>query len=187
MPEDYASKAQKKRKAATRNNVRKAPARPKARWPWLASGFVLGIMTVVLFQRWDNPQQDIVQTIDDFAGKDAPKSIKPRFDFYRALRDAEVIAPDVEQNPVRGSHTNGDIFLLQVGSFRDTRDADSLRARLLLLNLDAHVEAASGASSGTWHRVIVGPFISQSKLAKARSTLLQNGIDNLVLKRKDDS
>ena len=187
MPRNYAKSTPRKRQSAAQGNTRKTVAKPSARWPWLISGFLLGISVMLMFQRWENPEQDIAQAIDDIAGSDSAESLKPRFDFYTLLRESEVIVPNIEQSPERGSQQNGEIFMLQAGSFRNTSDADSLRARLLLLNLDARVEAASSRTAGTWHRVIVGPFQSRSKLAGARATLLQNGIDNLMLKRMKDN
>lgn len=185
MAKDYANKPLKNRKTATRIKARKPLAKASPRWQWLLGGFTLGILTMVLVQGWENPQQDIAQTIDSIVtNKDTPP-VKPRFDFYTLLPEAEVTIPNMEQSPVRGSQRNGDIFMLQAGSFRNSSDADSLRARLLLLNLDAHVEAATSQSAGTWHRVIVGPFKSRSQLANARATLLQKGIDNLVLKGRE--
>ncbi|HEB27732.1 MAG TPA: hypothetical protein ENI05_08140 [Porticoccus sp.] len=35
-----------------------------------------------------------------------------------------------------------------------------------------------------WHRVLVGPYSDWSELADARSRLSNNGIDSLLLKRK---
>ncbi len=71
-----------------------------------------------------------------------------------------------------------------MGSFKQIKDAERVRAELILLNLDARVEAAKGRGSDTWHRVLVGPFQNRSKLAKARSTLVSNRFDTLLLKRK---
>ena len=194
MPRDYANSSPKKRKPSARSkastrasNTRKPVAKSSPRWPWMLGGFILGVLTMISIQRWENPQQDIAQTIDDIVGGEDLASLKPRFDFYTLLPEDKVTLPDTELSPVRGSlssRESSDIFMLQAGSFRNTADADSLRIRLLLLNLDAHIEAATSQSAGTWHRVIVGPFTSQSKLAGARAILLQNGIDNLVLKGK---
>lgn len=185
MASDYANKPGKKRKAAVRKTKR-APAAPLAtrRWPWLLVGFVAGILTMASIQHWDNPANDISRALDEITGAEPSENVEPRFDFYTLLPESEVVVPEAERSPLRGSSASDEIFLLQAGSFRSTQDADSLRARLLLLNLNAHIEATTSQSSGTWHRVVVGPFNSRSKLAGARATLLQNGIDNLVLKRK---
>lgn len=185
MASDYANTAGKKRKAAVRKTKRTPVASPATgRWPWLFVGFLAGILTMASIQHWDNPASDISRALDEITGAEPSEKVEPRFDFYTLLPESEVIVPETERSPLRGSGNPDEIYLLQAGSFRSTRDADSLRARLLLLNLDAHIEATTSQSTGTWHRVVVGPFHSRSKLAGARATLLQNGIDNLVLKRK---
>ena len=74
--------------------------------------------------------------------------------------------------------------MLQAGSFKHAEDADRLRAKLILLGLDTKVEAVSGKGKGTWHRVQVGPFKSRSRLSKARNTLIAQGIETLLLKKK---
>ena len=109
---------------------------------------------------------------------------KPRFDFYTLLKESEVFVPEVEESPQNQAPSEQYHYLLQAGSFRRYADADGLRAQLLLLNLDAAVETTGAKPGETWHRVLVGPFISRSKAANARAALLQNGIDNLLLKRK---
>ncbi len=193
MSRDYAKKTDKKasakrsspRKNARTNTRNKAPAQSPA-WLWLFSGFLLGILSMGLIQLWKTPQQDISQVIDEVIGTMPTKNQKPQFEFYDRLRDAEIIVPDSPPDALRKSGAQkgqDEVFILQAGSFKSAKDADSLRASLIFLNLTAHVEKAHSSKGGTWHRVLVGPFESSSKLAHARSTLLQNGIDNLVLKR----
>lgn len=80
---------------------------------------------------------------------------------------------------------NREVYLLQAGSFKSSRDADSMRARLLLLNLSASVQQVSPRPGETWHRVLVGPFTSSSGVSEARAMLARNGIDNILLKRKN--
>jgi cell division protein FtsN len=55
---------------------------------------------------------------------------------------------------------------------------------LLLLNLVVTIEKVKARNGDSWHRVIVGPFKSRSKLAKARSILATHQIDSLLLKRQ---
>jgi len=195
MPTDYAKRSPKKRKPAARGNTRKSPSKRSSHWSWMLAGFAFGVISTLLIQLWQNPQQDIAKAIEKISNNEDTEPQQPRFDFYTLLRDSEVIVPDVEPRPTRTnadtdtdkdkeSQPEKDIFLLQAGSFRDAGDADSLRVRLLLLNLDARVETASIRPGDTWYRVIIGPFKSRSKLAETRTTLLQNGVDNLVLKRK---
>ena len=55
---------------------------------------------------------------------------------------------------------------------------------MLLLNLDAAIEAVTLGSGEVWQRVLVGPFSNMSKVAAARTKLAQNRIDSLLLKRE---
>lgn len=77
-------------------------------------------------------------------------------------------------------------FVLQTGSFRARSDAESLRARLLLLNQKATIESAGAKPGEVWYRVMIGPFASQETLARARSALQQNGVDSIPVRRKKD-
>ncbi len=193
MSRDYANKTRKKSPAKgrsprknTRTNARKQPAKQSPQWLWLLSGFLLGALSMGLFQLWKTPQQDISRVIDEVTGITPTTTPKPQFEFYDQLRDAKIVVPDSPPDALRQSEPDkgqNEVFILQAGSFKNFQDADSLRVNLLLLNLNVQVEKTHSSKGGTWHRVLVGPFESSSKLAHARSTLLQNGIDNLVLKR----
>ncbi|MFT5084484.1 MAG: cell division protein FtsN, partial [Lentisphaeria bacterium] len=77
-----------------------------------------------------------------------------------------------------------DQFILQVASFKSLKDAERVRAELILLNLEAKTETAKVRNGETWHRVLVGPFESHSKLSKARNMLLTNRYEALVLKKQ---
>ena len=120
----------------------------------------------------------------------APKPAKPekkptsdtQFDFFTLLPEREVIVPDEQPRDVASS-TEQYNYILQAGSFKTSKDADRRRAELVLLGLEAKIEAVE-ANGDTWHRVYVGPFTSRSKLSKARSTLISEGIETLLLKRK---
>ncbi len=185
MSRDYA-KTNRKKSSAKRSNIRNNYPAQSPRWLWMLSGFLLGIFFMGLIHLWKTPQQDIGRVIDQVTGITPGTGPKPHFDFYTQLRDAEIIVPDSPPDDLRqASDEKGqnEVFILQAGSFKKLQDADSLRARLLLLNLNTQVEKSQSSKGGIWHRVLVGPFQSHSKLANARSTLLQNGIDNLVLKR----
>ncbi|WP_347331495.1 SPOR domain-containing protein [Marinimicrobium locisalis] len=192
MTRDYA----KKSRPAPRRN------RPKSQvpgWVWLFTGLVLGGFIVFLARLTDvnvpeQPQQTAPEPAPKVAEEPKPEkqdTPKPRFDFYKLLRESEVIVPATE--PAESQANNGgeqqasiDEFILQVGSFRKSSEADSLRAQLLLLNLDAYTEQVTLNNNEVWHRVLVGPFSNQSRLASARSTLVSNDYHALVLKRKRD-
>lgn len=186
MPRDYAKKPVRKGKPATPRKTRKSkPSGAPNAWIWLLLGIAIGITLSIIVQNWNDPGADIVRALEDISVAESPPP-KRQFEFHRLARESEVVVANVEPSPLRGttSNSNGDSYLLQAGSFQHMRDADNLRARLLLLNLNARVEPTSTGPGEKWYRVLVGPYSSQSNLANARATLLQNGIDNLVLKRK---
>lgn len=194
---------------------KRAPARrtrPKSQvpgWVWLFTGVVVGGFVVFLVRLADveppsaptakeSREQTPTAKVAPEPKAEEESTPKPRFDFYKLLRESEVIVPanepssDAEPGAEPGSGPAGgqtasapqDEFILQVGSFRRMSEADSLRAQLLLLNLDAYTEQVTIRDNETWHRVMVGPFNNQSRLASARSTLVSNDYNALVLKRK---
>ena len=83
----------------------------------------------------------------------------------------------------RSENNVNSVYLLQVGSFKNNQDAESLRVQLLLLNLESFVESYKTSSGDTWHRVLVGPFTNNSDSLSARTKLSENNLDSLLLKR----
>lgn len=105
---------------------------------------------------------------------------KPTFDFYSVLPDRkmEITIPEEQQEGIKNpsiNKTSGDKVLLQVGSFKSTGEADSLKAELAFLGLEAKIKSAV-VNDDTWHRVQVGPFASNSDLSRAKNLLLENNI-----------
>ncbi len=76
------------------------------------------------------------------------------------------------------------VHILQAGSYKNPADADSVRARLLLLNMHATVERVTASGGETWHRVLIGPYANPNDASTASALLRQNGIDSIQLKRK---
>lgn len=109
---------------------------------------------------------------------------KPRFDFYKLLQESETIVPASETiNEEKPAQEQSTEYILQVGSFPRADDADKLRAQLILINLDASIEKVEIRKGEIWHRVVVGPFNTQNELTTARSQLVKNEYNALVLKR----
>jgi cell division protein FtsN len=192
MTRDYAKKSTKRspQRSSSRGNVKRRPKKHNQSppgWLWLFAGVLIGVLIMSLTKLSEVPSDQESDISEDTSTENSDNSgNKPRFDFYTLLRESEVIVPDTPDtdNTATQSTNSNDTFLLQVGSFKSNRDADSLRARLLLLNLNAKIEKVSPRKNETWHRVIVGPFSDRSELADARGKLASNGIDSLLLKRK---
>lgn len=107
-----------------------------------------------------------------------------KFSFHDMLKESEIVIPEDEQAKERAADRKNYSYSLQVGSFRNKPDAEGLRVKLLLLNLNASVETSGAGTGDVWHRVLVGPFANTSKTAAARAKLSQNDIDSLLVKRR---
>lgn len=105
---------------------------------------------------------------------------KPTIDFYSVLPDRKLEIPVTEEeldaikNPSINKETV-DQSILQVGSFQSISEADSLKAQLAFLGLEATIKSAV-VNDDTWHRVQVGPFDSQTRLSRAKNLLIENRI-----------
>lgn len=147
-------------------------------WVWAFLLLVLAsFMTLVLFldrQIAENDAQDNQQQ----ASTGSPN--KPTIDFYSVLPKRKVEIPISEEdreaidNPSINKEAT-DRSILQVGSFQSASEADSLKAQLAFLGLQATIKSAV-VNDETWHRVHLGPFKSDSKLSRAKNLLIENKI-----------
>lgn len=138
-----------------------------------------------------NPQQDIPAKPEE-TKTEAPKQEKkpepgpvlPQFDFYTILPEKEVIVPDYEINTrtreERVGQAKAASYILQAGSFREFKDADSLRAKLALMGIESKVEKAQ-VGNVTWNRVKMGPYTQMASVSTIRTRLRENGIDVIVI------
>jgi cell division protein FtsN len=194
MTRDFAKKRSRPQASSSKSQV---PA-----WVWLFTGSVLGAFVMFLVYLAGVPPQPsaiggglegvteaIQEARPDASATDSTEDEvpQPRFDFYQLLKESEVVVkpePIPEAVARRAEREAESIeYILQVGSFKNSGDADRLRAQLLLLNLDARVETVRVRNAETWHRVLVGPFRNQTSMAKARGTLADNQMNSLLLKR----
>ncbi len=192
MTQDFAKKTRPPAKRKPPSKKRSAPkAKPKSQvpgWVWLFTGTILGAFIMFLaYLSGIAPSHQKTAPVEPIA-KQAPEKSevpKPRFDFYQLLKETEVVVKEVPSHTAKETKAiEAQEFILQVGSFKKSADADRLRAELILINLEAQVETVTVRNGETWHRVLVGPYQSRSKVAKARSTLVSNDINPLLLKRK---
>ena len=72
-------------------------------------------------------------------------------------------------------------YYLQAGAFRNSADAEAMKARLLMLGFDASVQSAQ-VNGGTVNRVRMGPFKGIDEMNRARSRLAEEKIDTSVVR-----
>lgn len=188
MPRDYKHRAQK----------RKAK-KPLPGWLWLITGLLLGGFISGLFwlkgqtadvgggwvgAKPDRPPQGKPKPT---RRAETPSPPKPRFDFYTMLPKMEVVVPDDELDHEPAATPNGAVsapatYLVQIGSFRKTQDADRLKAQLALLGFETRVVSARISAQDTRYRVRSGPYRGKQALNKARKQLADNGFNGIVIR-----
>ncbi|MGB5293253.1 MAG: SPOR domain-containing protein, partial [Lysobacterales bacterium] len=118
------------------------------------------------------------------------KPKKPRYDFFTVLPEMEVVVPEQELSrkadkvePANDAVTAKaqDQYILQAGSFRNSTDAEQMKAQLAMLGSVATVQKVT-VNGKTWHRVRIGPFEGARKADEMRRMLSDNQIDTLVMK-----
>jgi len=147
-------------------------------WVWLflllilASfvGFVLFLDQKIVESGGNDRQQEAASSSEN----------KPTIDFYSVLpqRKVEIPIDDDDRDAIENPSINKeavDRSILQVGSFHSSGEADSMKAQLAFLGLQATVKSAV-VGNQTWHRVQLGPFPSETKLSHAKNLLIQNDI-----------
>ena len=173
----------------------------------LGTGFIAGIICSVLvystiISKHPEREAKLAESKAAAAKEKAQQDRKnvtsnTKFDFFTVLPEREVIVTDearsaprpkstvkqADKPPVDQPDISGERYILQAGSFRQGADADRRRAQILLLGLDAKVESVE-ANGDRWHRVYVGPFQSHNTHTDARSKLINESIDTLVIRQK---
>lgn len=72
-------------------------------------------------------------------------------------------------------------YLLQAGAFGASGDAETVKAKIAMLGLNARVESAQ-IGGKTVYRVRMGPYGSASELAEAKSKLAGGGLPAMAVK-----
>jgi cell division protein FtsN len=193
MPRDYKDRA---------HNRRKKPA--LSPWVGVISGLLIGLFVAFLVyikmqaapvqqvfvkETIPLPQEAPAEAVHDVRkdGKEAiPPPPKPRFDFYTLLPEMEVLVPEQEitgkpEQGVRQVEQPGTYFL-QVGSFRNSEQAERFKAELALLGLETGIQKVTIDNKTTWHRVSVGPFSDLDDLNRTRRLLKQRGVESTLVK-----
>lgn len=127
----------------------------------------------------------------------------PHFEFYTLLPEMEAAVPKPGQSSPSQpesvpelktdaapssrpesapSEAPSDVYVLQVGSFRNYAQADSRKAALALLGIDADIQTVTIDSSKTWHRVRIGPSTDLPKLRRISEQLHEKQIESQLYK-----
>lgn len=103
--------------------------------------------------------------------KAAPPSVAPKEEVKEGAKEAEL------KNNTNDKFT----YYLQTGAFRDSVDVDNTKAKLALLGFEAQITEKQD-DAGVLYRVRVGPFAQIEAMNRARSKLIEGGIDAVVMR-----
>ena len=141
----------------------------------------------------------------------AKKPEKPRYDFFTVLPEMEVVVPEQELQRKAAAHTPepvanvsntnaaastsansntvatktvaADKYILQVGSFQNSSEAEQMKAQLAMIGFSANVQTVN-VDGQSWHRIRVGPFEGAREAEDMRQLLADNQFAPLVMKAK---
>ena len=195
MPRDYKNSGSKKSKKREK---------PPGSWLSFLSGLACGLLVAFVVYLWRDevpsigPQRavEIEQVIyeddpentefSDIAIDDTPT---PKFDFYNILPEVEVKVPDWQleetDDDKAGSLQPGN-YVLQVGSFKEVKDADRAKAQLALSGLQAKIHRVVINGQDVWYRVHIGPFRDEQKIQATRRKLIESKKDFIVIRMGGD-
>jgi cell division protein FtsN len=175
--------------------------RPLPGWVWLLTGLTMGLAVALLVYLNQlrvmpvSPQAAVSiperGRIEAAAKQSNPAPAERRFDFYTLLPELEVIVPEDQtespatvggRSPAQAATVTG-AYILQAGSFKRAEEADSLKASLALLGVEANIQTVT-VDENTWHRVRIGPYADLAELNQVRKRLARNQIDTVLLKER---
>ncbi|MFT6625525.1 MAG: cell division protein FtsN [Cycloclasticus sp.] len=182
------------------NHSRRKKKTPIAGWWWLLTGLLVGGFMVFLSNLQEttntatkNSKKTVIKQDVRDVKKPVPLAAKaidskqPRFDFYQILPDMEIVIPQheiEERRRLEGTgKSNPGTFIIQVGSFRNPKQADTLKAQIAMLGVESSVQKVDQSGS-IWYRVKSGPYTSFRMVDKIQNRLHQNNIDSIAIKLK---
>ena len=120
---------------------------------------------------------------DEPIGADPAQVVVPppqpqRFTYHERLPDQQVTLTPEETRPPEADRPQRR-WMLQMGAFRNHRDADRLKARLALLGVESRI-VVSTRDAKTWNLVRVGPFDSRRAMGAIKSRVERNGINPMA-------
>lgn len=165
----------------TKKNQRQYHSRRQyapSRMPWIIVGILCGFFIAALMYLYQKGTFTSTNFNYNLVRSDTKKSHEPQFDFYNILPDMKLAdkeddeeEPPIKQVtpkpiPTKEANKPQNIYFIQVASFPQNKDADHLKAELILNGYNVQVKKFDKQNK-TWFRVMIGPY---SNLVDAKNT-----------------
>lgn len=185
MPKDYAHRGNGSRQTSS--------GRGMPGWLWLLVGIAIGFVGAVGYyvSRPAQVEAALEHVTEKKPGRkkiEIPPKQQSRFAFYELLPNYEVTVPkeglgkrvDPGQ-AVKPEDVAGGSYLIQVGSFRDRKEAEQQKANLALVGVESRIEKVTIDNDQTWYRVRIGPEKDQRRVEQVLARLEENDIKAVVM------
>jgi len=156
-------------------------------WTGLSLGLVAGLAVGLALYLSDRPgERPTAEPPAPASSRESevPSEPETRYDFYEMLPNFEVVVPERDREVQRDAPAAVEkegAYVLQVGSYKDFKEADRVRAQLALQGIESKVQRVS-VDNDTWHRVRVGPISDLAELNRVRDRLREAEMDVLVIR-----
>jgi cell division protein FtsN len=154
----------------------------------LLAGLGIGVGLYLLNREAEEPAPPPSPPPASSRESEAPAEPETSYDFYEMLPNFEVVVPEKERDVSRDAPAaevrKEGAYVLQVGSYKDFKEADRVRAQLALQGIESKVQRVS-VDADTWHRVRVGPITDLKQLNTVRERLREAEMDVLVIRVGD--
>lgn len=170
-----------KKKATRKKSAPKKNIRPLPGWVWMLTGLAIGLSATFLPGLFQAKPKNAIE-------QDQDASVSNRsFDFYTLLPELEVVVDPPSARKKTTVHETPEkhiaMYYLQAGSFKNSDDANMLKAQLALMGVETNVETVN-VNNINWHRVRVGPSRELDQLKSIQKRLRENKIDSMLLKAR---
>lgn len=128
------------------------------------------------------PKQQQDELGQFIAGLDRLEAVPERTAPEEPSSRTQSAAPPATAPSTTATPDKGTTYFLQAGAFRSAEDADTIKAKILMLGLNATVQVAQ-LDGAPINRVRVGPFQGIDDLNKAREALGAEQIDTSVVRQ----
>jgi cell division protein FtsN len=164
-------------------------------WIWLTLGILIGLGIAMFTRSNERYIEEQTATTSQAAITKEPE-IKRKFDFYTLLPELEIVIPQEETQPPKQKASASSTstfkqqadykggYLLQAGSFQQFNEADTLKARLALIGVEANIQSVE-VNKTKWHRVQIGPSKDRKALENLRKRLKSSQVDTILLQAKE--
>lgn len=190
MARDYAKRPNKKRKTGSKSKKGSGGA------VWLLMGVVIGLSLAIVgyvkFEGRIKAPEALVAVLQPKAPQQKAPAVlaqaKPKFEFYSLLPKMEVevahqaTAKPSLSTPIETPALQKVKFRLQLASFKQFSDADSLKAKLTLEGYKLEIAAITLPSGEIWYRVRTPVLNDRSTALNLQKKLQKQSVASIVVK-----